>query len=157
MDEARKEINEMQSIIITNNINETNYCRFIYKYTLDLLAYQAAKNGDIISLLNIIKQFDGPIKNKVKDQVSSFDLAYFNNAFGELFLHPKINREDYAEERFRKALDYNPNFAMAHYNLWQLYKNTNKINKAKEEEEIFANLWKDADINLKKLYKLGNN
>jgi serine/threonine protein kinase/tetratricopeptide (TPR) repeat protein len=157
VDEARKEINEMQSIIITNNINETNYCRYIYKYTLDLLAYQAANNGDIISLLNIIKQFDGPIKNKVRDHVSSFDLAFFNNAFGELFLHPKINREDYAEERFRKALDYNPNFAMTHYNLWQLYENSKKINKAKEEREIFANLWKDADINLKKLYKLGNN
>jgi serine/threonine protein kinase/tetratricopeptide (TPR) repeat protein len=157
MEEARKEINEMQSLIITNNINETNYRAYIYKYTLDLLAYQAANNGDIISLLNIIKQFDGPLKNKVKDHGSPFDLAFFNNDFGELFLYPKINREDYAEERFRKALDYNPNFAMAHYNLWQLYKNSNKINKAKEEREIFANLWRDADINLKKLFKIGDN
>ncbi|MCK5367698.1 MAG: protein kinase, partial [Cyclobacteriaceae bacterium] len=157
VEETRKEINEMQSIIITNNINETNYRMYIYKYTLNLLAYQAANNGDIISLLNIIKQFDGPIKNKIKDHGSPFDLAFFNNAFGELFLHPKINREDYAEERFKKALEYNPNFAMAHYNLWKLYEKTNNINKANEEREIFANLWNDADIILKKLYEISNN
>lgn len=156
MEDALREINEMQSIIITNNINETNYRMYIYKYWLHLFACQAANNGDIIKLLNVVKKFDGPIKNKVRDHSSSFDLAFFNTAFGELFLHPKINREDYAEERFRKALEYNPNFAMAHYNLWKLYLNTNKKNEAKEKQEIFKKLCYDADIFFTKLYNLRN-
>ena len=102
-------------------------------------------------MIDIIKLFDGPIKIKVKDGGSTFDLAFFNTSFAELLMEPTIDRFDDAEYRLKQALEYNPNYALAHYQLGKVYEKMKIIAKAKKHYEKFLDLWKDADEDLPEL------
>jgi hypothetical protein len=103
-----------------------------------------------------MEEFDGAIKNKVKDHTSTFDLAFFNTSFGELFLLPQINKPEFAEKRFLMALDFNPNYAFAHYHLWKLYQSEGKTELATVYLKKFRDTWKDADNDVKKIYGILN-
>lgn len=138
-----KEINKMDGIITVNNINETDYNEML-KFRLHLEALLAAKKGDTEKLHSIVNIFDGPIEWKVKDHTSVFDLAFFNNCFGELYL--QLNQLNGAKERFDKAIKYNPNYAMAHYNLSKLYEKLGNKIRADNERKNFDKLWSKSDI-----------
>jgi serine/threonine protein kinase len=146
-----RELSQMKNIIKENNINETLYRRYIYKYYNHLKACQAARFGKLGDLKNIINLFNGPIKNKVSDAGSLFDLAFFNTAFAEILMESTIERYEMAEQCLLLALDYNPNYALAHYQLAKLYEKKKYFVKAKYHVEKFLNLWKDADKDLPEL------
>ncbi len=151
LNKFQEEVSQMEIIIKENKINSTNYRREIFKYYHHLKACWSARNGNRADLINIIELFDGPINIKVADWGSAFDLAFFNMSFGELLMEPTIERFDGAENCLQQALEYNPNFALAHYQLGKVYEKKKNFVKAKYHVEKFLNLWKDADKDLPEL------
>ena len=63
-----------------------------------------------------------------------------------------INRPDLAEARLKLALNYNPNYALAHYDLWQLYLKTGDEEKSINHQNKFKLLWQQADEDVKGIY-----
>ncbi len=139
-DKADKEILEMDSLINYYKISETDYNE-ILKYRLHIEGVKAAMDGNIRRLRSVVEAFDGPIKWKIKDHTSTFDLAFFNNSFGELYF--QLGQPELAKQRFEKALEYNENYARAHYNLSILYEKEGRSEEANKEKEIFNKLWKN--------------
>ena len=67
-----------------------------------------------------------------------------------------INRPDLAEARLKLALNYNPNYALAHYDLWQLYLKTGDEPKSMDHQNKFKLLWQQADEDVKRIYGFWN-
>ena len=151
---ARTEIDQMEQIINLYAINDTNYRMGIYKNYLALKIFEAAYQGDEAEMLTYMERFDGPIRSKIKDHGSPFDLAYVNTTFGELLMNEPINRPDLAEARLKLALNYNPNYALAHYYLWQLYLKKGDEQKSMDHQNKFKSLWQQADEDVKGIYGL---
>jgi len=149
---ARAEIDQMEQIINLYAINDTNYRMGIYKNYLALKIFEAAYRGNEAEMLTYMDRFDGPIQSKIKDHGSPFDLAYVNTTFGELLMTEQINRPDLAEARLKLALNYNPDYALAHYDLWQLYLKTGDAEKSMDHHNKFKLLWQQADEDVKGIY-----
>ncbi|MBN1482317.1 hypothetical protein EH223_08980 [candidate division KSB1 bacterium] len=156
LDEARRELTEMQALIDSNHVTATNYRRGIYKYAAHLRACLAARQGDLNDVLDVLKEFDGPIKDKIKDHGSPFDLSFFNTHFGELLMAPPFNRHQLSRERLLKALEYNSNYAMAHYYLWQLSRQTGADDAGQQALNRIQELWRNADPEARKIYGIPN-
>lgn len=149
---AQAELSIMRTLAEQNNISATNYKLDFYKYLLHLDIAIKAYNSELPGMLSLIEEFDTSIKNKVKDHTSEFDLAFFNTSFGELMLLNQINRTDLAEKRFRKALEYNPNYALAHYNLWRLFQLKGQSDSANVHHEKLHKIWNGADLVVNQAY-----
>lgn len=156
VEEAQRELAEMQALIDSNHVTATNYRRGIYKYAAHLRACLAAHQSDLNGVLDVIKEFDGPIKEKIKDHGSPFDLSFFNAHFGELLLAPPLSRPTLAEERLLRALEYNSNYALAYYYLWQLDRQTGADDAAQQALKRVQELWRNADPDLRKIYGIPN-
>ncbi len=149
---ARQELDEMEKLVAANGIDAANYIRFLYKSTLHLRACIAAKTGDFQTVNKFYEALDGPLKTRVKDNGSAFDLSFFYTALGELYLEPAIAKPAYAEECFKKSLEYNPFFPFAHHRLWMLYLRENKLEQAAGHRRELEKVWKDADPEWKTIY-----
>ena len=149
---AKNELTQIEKLIRENSITATNYRMYIYKYYFHLKAELAAKENRLPEILECMNEFDGPIKDKVKDHTSPFDLAYFQNAFGEILVNLNPVQLDLAEQKFLAALEFNPNFALAHYNLWRLCEKKGETEKAAQEKEKFYDLWNNADEGVKGIF-----
>jgi serine/threonine protein kinase/tetratricopeptide (TPR) repeat protein len=147
-----KELQQMETLLRDNNINPTNYQVYYYKYYRHLQACLAARRNEITGVLDVAKELDGPLRARVKDHSSRFDYAYLSTALGELLAAPPLNRTDFAIERCKLALQYNPRYPRAHYTLWRCYLARGEKTKAEGELRIVKALWKDADPGFKKLY-----
>jgi len=66
--------------------------------------------------------------------------------------HSPINRPDLAEARLKLALNYNPNYALAHYDLWQLFLKIGDEQKSMDHQNKFKLLWQQADEDVKGIY-----
>jgi tetratricopeptide (TPR) repeat protein len=152
--EAVQEFEVMKELADNHDINATNYQADFYKFRLHLECALKAYRSDLTGMLECIEEFDSSIKNKVKDHTSNFDLAFFNTSFGELMLWDKINQRHLAEERFLKALEYNPNYAFAHYNLWKLYDQEGNTDLASRHLNEFKKIWENADQEVKIKYQI---
>jgi tetratricopeptide (TPR) repeat protein len=141
MANAEREIRDAEALIQNEKINATNYRKGIYKYYLHLQACKAAQQGNMEELQRIITEFNGPIKDKINDNGSPFDLAFFNTSFAELLMDPPLRRLDLAEQRLDVALKYNPNYAPAHYKLGSLYLAQGRNGEAENHLSIFKKLW----------------
>ena len=148
MQAFNKELYEMEEIIQKNNINSSNYRRGIYKFYLHLNACRAAKMGNLYEILPIIKEFDGPIRHKVADMGSAFDISFFNASFGEMLMRPNINRPDLAEKRLKKSLEYNQNDALSNFYLSRIYDKKGNLSQADFHRQKFSQIWRDADPDL---------
>jgi tetratricopeptide (TPR) repeat protein len=153
-EDAAEELKVMQELADSNDISATNYQPDFYKFKLHLESALNAYKSNLTGMLECIEEFDSSIKNKVKDHTSAFDLAFFNTSFGELMLWQQINQKELAEERFLKALEYNPNYALAHYNLWKLYDQEGKIDQAGKHLDQFKKIWENADQEVKLKYQI---
>ncbi|MBC8180313.1 protein kinase, partial [candidate division KSB1 bacterium] len=153
-EKAKQELTRMEEIVKKHGINATNYRRGIYKYLIHLRACIAAKNNDVTTFKKCLEEFDGPIKNKIKDHGSPFDLAFFNTSFAALIMEYKILPIEHGEKRLRIALDYNPNYALGFYNLGRYFNKAGDNNSANTQIRKFKELWKDADKNVKMIYGL---
>jgi Tfp pilus assembly protein PilF len=151
-DKAKVELAIMARLANSNNISATNYQIDFYKFRLHLGISMNAYNSNLTEMLAGMAEFDGAIKNKIKDHTSTFDLAFFNTSFGELLLWNQINKPDLAEKRFLLALEYNPNYALAHYDLWRLYQIEGKNEQANQHLLKFKDIWKNADPEIKHIY-----
>lgn len=152
IERARQELEQMERIIHDRHINETNYYMLIYKYALHLQACIAARAGDIGDLQHCIDEFDSSLWERVKDHTSPFGPAFLQTSFGELFCCPEIDRLGDAEERFKRALEYNEHYPFAHYNLWKLHHGLGNEEEAERSLRNFHELWKNADDELKRIY-----
>ncbi|MBN1558780.1 protein kinase, partial [candidate division KSB1 bacterium] len=150
-DKAEEELSHMQALIDLHNISATNYRMGIYKYARHLQACLAAHDGDMNFLLDIIREFEGPIKDKIKDHGSPFDLAFFHTHFAELLQSAHIAHLERAKTQLESALAYNPNYAMARYQLWRLYENAGQIEKSRQELAHLQLLWDKADADVREL------
>ena len=142
-DLLRNELGEMGRIILENQVNATNYGRGVYKYMLHLKAARAALANDILTLLEVAAEFDGRIKDKVRDRNSPFDLAYFNTSFAEMFL--SLGRRAEAAAELNHALAYNNRYARAHLLFWKLRLQEGKPSEAEQHLRLAKEVWKDAD------------
>jgi len=150
---ASQELIMMENIISSNNISFENYYMNLLKYYYLLKAYLAAKDDNFNEFNSIIALFDGILKDKVKDHTSPFDLAYTNTMLAKIIMEEfPENRLTYAEERLRKAMEYNKSYPFAHYYMWKLYEMQGKNDLANKEKNIFASLWSNADEEAKTLY-----
>jgi tetratricopeptide (TPR) repeat protein len=152
--DAKQELAKMKEIITANGITATNYRINLYKFYLHLKVHIAAAEQDLSEIRRIFRIFDGPIRDKVKDQTSLYDLAFLNDSFGKLLMDTGLGTLNMAEERFKKALDYNPNFAFTYHNLSRLYVTQGEQEKAAEALSRFKVLWDRADPEVKRLYGL---
>jgi tetratricopeptide (TPR) repeat protein len=152
VDAATRELNEMEELVRDNKIDENNYRIYLFKSMLHLRACIAARQGDIQGLNKFAEELDGPLKTKVKDLGSPFDLSFYYTALGELYLEPAVNRPQDAEEYFNKSLLYNHRFPFAHHQLWLLYRRMNKPEQAAEHLRMLKEIWKDADPEWKAIY-----
>jgi|GEM_PF-1191827 serine/threonine-protein kinase len=150
---SKNEADEMAEIIRQNNVTPTNYRMGIYKFWLHLRACIAAEEGNFAQFWELVKFFDGPIKSKVKDHTSPFDLAFFNTSFGDLLMN-RFNKPELAKERFDLALKYNPDYPWAHYGLWKFYTSQDDSLNAKKEKAKLLKIWKSADEEFRKIYGL---
>lgn len=149
IEHANQEIAQMETINNRYHINQFNYNEN-YKYYLHLKSLIAAKNGEIDQLDDIVAIFNGEIHDKIKDWSSPFDLAYFNTEFGRMYL--QLGENSKAENCFREALLYNPNYALAHYYYAKLYAKIGDENKEKIHKDKFVKLWSGADEKAKNQY-----
>jgi serine/threonine protein kinase/lipopolysaccharide biosynthesis regulator YciM len=150
---VENEFREMEDLVTRDSIDETNYRMGIYKYMLHLKAARAAQRKDVAGVVEVVKKFDGPIRDKVRDHTSyPFDLAFFNTSFAEMFM--TLGRLDLAEERLNHALSYNHDYAQAHYTLCKLYEKQGRKDEAQNEWTEVSRLWKDADPAYKQRYAL---
>ena len=149
--EAEAELARMDELIAANGINATNYRMAIFKFAAHLRACLAARAGDYKTVKEVVDLFDGPIRQKIKDHGSPFDLAFFYTEFGELLARPPLNRPDLAAGQFDKALQYNPAYALAHYHLWKLQIENSE--EAKEHLAAFRTQWKNADEEVLRMYE----
>jgi tetratricopeptide (TPR) repeat protein/predicted Ser/Thr protein kinase len=145
-----KELNEMEELIQKNKINPNNYRIGIYKYYLHLKACLAAKTGKLYEIRRIIKEFNGPIRDKVADRGSPFNISFFNASFGEMLMRTTINRPDLAEKRLKKSLEYNPYHPQSHFYLCRLYDKKGNSSLAEFHRQKFNHIWRDADPELLK-------
>jgi len=141
---AATELSKMKSMIVENKVNPKHYNE-IYKFAIHLEAAMEAAKGNVESVKAAIAAFDGPLKSKVKDGGSPFDLAYLNTSLGKMLMDSRINASQLAEGRFKAALDFNPRFAGAHYWLGRLYDSTQKPDAARRELAVFVEEWHGAD------------
>ncbi len=148
-DSAQYEFDIMTDLITEHKIDRTNYLMRLYKSWLHLGAAIDAYHGKPEGVMKCIREFDGPLHDRIKDHSSVFDLAFFNTSLGELLLHEKIYDAEMAEMRFKEALKYNPNYALAHYHLWKLYEAENKNELAEQHLNHFRNIWENADPEVK--------
>lgn len=81
--------------------------------------------------------------------IKSLDRIFFVNASGEAYF--KIGELNKAIENFEAVLEYNPNYAQAHYLLGLVYQKMDKKEKARNHFQKFLEIWKDADENLPEL------
>ena len=136
---ARQELYDFQELVEAYDINATNYRMNLFKYMLHLKALLCVHENDYEGLFQCIAFFDSQIKTKVKDHTSPFDLAFFNTFFGKIFL--EIERTNLARKRFEMALDYNPNYALAHYYLSRVYEHTGDAENQQKCDDRFQELW----------------
>jgi len=139
---AEQEIEKMQEIIKRFNINEYNYNE-IFKFYNDLKFMEFCRQNNEAGILNIIEIFDHSIDDKIKDWVSPYDKAFFNTQFGIELL--KTGKTKQAIERFNTALEYNPNYAVALYYLYQINENAGKTDLAHKYQDHFNEVMENAD------------
>jgi len=149
---AEEELAQMEMLIDQHHISATNYRMGIYKYARHLRACLAAQGGDLNQLFEIIQEFDGPIKDKIKDHGSPFGPAFFYTDFGEILQRSDFNQTSRAQSQLEKALVYNSNYAMAHYNLWQLFRANGDDDKSQKALTSIQTIWSDADPDVRALY-----
>jgi len=148
---AKRELDDMEALVASNNVSASNYRRFLYKSMLHLRACLAAKKGDVRGVEKYADELE-EIKTMVKDWTSPFDLSYFYNSLGEIYLEKPFERAEFAEEYFIKSLKYNPHFPFAHHQLWLLYQRQNKSEQAEVHFQELEKIWKNADPEWKAIY-----
>jgi serine/threonine protein kinase len=147
--QIRNEIKLMNDLINRYRINNTNYHKILkFKLSLDFLL--ALSTNDMEKVDSVFNEFDFSIKYKVKDWSSPFDLAFFNTLFGN-FLNQK-GKHLLAEERYNKALDYNPNYSYAIYGLLKVSRDLNKSREINKYKSTFNKLWKKSDLIARRIY-----
>jgi serine/threonine protein kinase len=142
----------LDDLIRDNEINNTNYHE-IYKLYRHLELLFSIKENDFNKFEEIVKEFDDSkrIKYKIKDGSQPFGQDYFFNLFGEYYRdYWKDNNK--AEKYFVKSLEYNPNYALAHYNLRKLYRSQNDKIKTPLHQQKLTEIWGNADANIKNIY-----
>jgi serine/threonine protein kinase/Tfp pilus assembly protein PilF len=141
---AEGELAAMENIIKTNQVSAKRYNE-IYKFWLLLRAHLDAAHGHLNGCTEAAAAFDGPFRSKVKDGGSCFDLAYLNTELGRLIVNSRLGLPQLAEDRFRRALEYNPRYAAAHYALYTLYDSLHRTQDAQTELALFQKQWSGAD------------
>ena len=147
--QTRNEIKQMNELINKYRINNTNYHEVLkFKLSLDFLLALSA--NDMEEVNSVFNEFDFSIKYKVKDWSSPFDLAFFNTLFGD-YLNQKA-KYLLAQERYDKALDYNPNYPYAIYGLLKVARHLNKEREINKYVDAFNKLWTKSDLIARRLY-----
>jgi Tfp pilus assembly protein PilF len=149
---AKRELDDMEALVASNNVNATNYRRYLYKSMLHLRTCLAAKRRDVRAVDKFAEEELEVIRTKVKDWTNPFDLSFFYTSLGQLYRERPLDRVEYAEEYLIKSLKYNPRFPFAHHQLWLLYQRMNKPEQAAEHFRILKEIWKDADPEWRAIY-----
>jgi serine/threonine protein kinase/Flp pilus assembly protein TadD len=143
---ARHELSLMESMIRKERVGPMRYNE-IYKYYLHLRAAVDLRQGARRGFDQAVMEFDGDdVGTKVKDGGSPFDRAYFNTSLGVLIIESVGDARENAEQRYKKALEYNPGFPGALFHLGRLYAAWGgHVNEAAACQDRFSRVWHGAD------------
>lgn len=147
---ANKELNQMHELINKYHISSINYNE-ILKYYLHCKAIKYYLNNQLDKVVEIANIFNTQLKNKIKDWSTPYDQAFFFTEFGKLFI--MNNDTTNAEYYLKKAISYNPNYALAHYYFYDLYFKQKRFKKAIYYGNTFIKLWHTADSNILEVNK----
>ena len=156
MPAARQALGQLRTILHSGSINAMNY-KPAYKYYLHLLAKISAEDGKINEATIAINDLKW-IKLKLGYWSTPFDQAFFFDAIGQIC--EKIGRLPEAEQAYRDALSYNPNYGLARFHFAKLLKDKGSLDDARREVEVFLAGWSQADpdtaevVEAKKILKL---
>ena len=141
MPAARGALSQLRNILHSNLITAMNY-KPAYKYYLHLLAAISAEEGNIQDAAAAIDDLKY-IESKLGYWSTPYDMAFFFDAIGQIFENMKQLPD--AEKAYRKALSYNPYYALARFHLAKLLKSKNSLDAARQEMQAFLKDWQKAD------------
>ncbi len=141
---ARRALAQLRNILDSNSISAMNY-KPAYKYWLHLrlnILTQEGKLQDAAAAINDLEW----IKTKLGYWSTPFDRAFFTDAIGQAY--QKMEQLGEAEQAYRDALSYNPNYGLARFHLAMLLRNSGSHSDAKREMQAFLTGWHNADPEL---------
>ncbi len=138
---ARRTLRQLHSILESNGITAMNF-KPVYKYWAHLLATILTREGKYQEAETAIKDLKW-IKDKLGYWSTPYDRAFFFDSIGQIY--EKMNKPLNAEQIYREALSYNPNYAFARFHLARLQKSQGLHINARREMEVFLNEWQGAD------------
>ena len=141
MPAARQSLGQLRTILHSGSINAMNY-KPSYKYYLHLLAKISAEDGKMNEATTAINDLKW-IKAKLGYWSTPYDQAFFFDAIGQIC--EKLGRLPEAEQAYRGALAYNPQYGLARFHLAKLLKDEGSLEDARREVEAFLAGWKQAD------------
>ena len=136
---AKKEFKKLKDNVEQNNYSPLNYNE-VFKYYLHCKVLLALVQNDTTQIDEIVKLFNGLLKDKIKDWSSPYDLAFFNTEFGKIYL--QMNKTHKAQSRFEAALDYNPNCPLANLYLSEIYYKISDKKNASDHLSRYKKIWK---------------
>jgi eukaryotic-like serine/threonine-protein kinase len=138
---ARQALGQLRIILHSGSINAMNY-KPAYKYYLHLLAKISAEDGKTHEATIAINDLKW-IKAKLGYWSTPYDQSFFLDAIGQIC--EKIGRLPEAEQAYRDALIYNPNYGLARFHFAKLLKDKGSLPDARREVEAFLAGWSQAD------------
>src|SRR4030042_5595205 len=107
---------QLRRMLDANSIPARNY-KPAYKHWLHLLASVRTAEGKKEEAIQAIRDLEW-VKEKLGYWSTAYDYAYMMDSIGPLFEKLGIPQE--AEQSYRQALNYNTQFALAHFHLSQM-------------------------------------
>jgi len=144
---ARAALAKLEKAIAARGINETNY-KPMYKFALLLRLRLNAEDRNLQELDKGISDLNW-VKDKLGYWATPYDQAFCFDMAGAAL--ERGGRTPQAEEAYRHALAYNPNFALARFHLGSLLLNKGDRSGAREQFQAAVAAWRDADANLSEL------
>lgn len=141
---ARASLAQLRKMLDASSITAMNY-KPAYKHWLHLYVQISAADGKKDEALTHIKDLEW-VKDKLGYWSTPYDYAFIKESIGRIY--EKLGSPHDAEQSYRDALRYNPQFALAHFYLGRLLLRTGRGAEAGQELAVFRKLWATADADV---------
>lgn len=138
---AQAALARLRRMLDASSINDRNF-KPIYKHYLHLLASVRSDEGKRDEALQAISDLEY-VKEKLGYWSTPYDYAFMMDSVGQIY--EKLSSPQNAEQSYRNALSYNPQFALTHFHLARLLLRIGRKVEARDELRLFRTQWATAD------------